>query len=279
LRIVLILIISLLFCNKGTTQSLDETYALATELFDSGAEKEAALYFQRVIFFGYGKYDAECFQKLADISWKEKDYQQAAIYLNGASAAISDIDIRNEILIKRANALLYIEENQLALQDLLSIGDEAVDSTRKRRDFLLGTIFFLNKEFDQASTFLTACFEKQSDKDQIQAWIKQAAAIKHPNPKKAKKLSKYFPGLGQFYAGDIKNGINSLLLASFFVYTTINTAIVYTYWEAALTIAPWMQRYYQGGYTRAEMIAQNKLDRKHFKYYQKIVDLFDKDSL
>lgn len=279
MRIALALIISLLFYNKGASQSLEETYSLATELFDSGAEKEAALYFQRVIYFGYGKYDADCFQKLAKISWEEKDYQQVAIYLNAASAAISDINIRNEILIKRANALLYIDERQLALQDLLYIADDVADSTRKRRDFLLGTIYFLDKEFDKSAASLAACFDKESDKKQVQTWVHQAASIKHPNPKKAKNMSRYFPGLGQFYAGDIKNGINSLLLATFFVYTTINTAIAYSFLEAAFSIAPWMQRYYQGGFTRAEMIAQTKLDQKHFKYYQKIVDLFEQDTL
>lgn len=273
MRIVLTLITCLLFCNKAAAQNLDETYALATELFESGAELQAASHFQRVIYFGYGKYDADCFKKLAAIAIKNKDYQQAAIYLNGAASAEIDLAKRDQLLVRRANLLIMLGENQLALQDLLSISDNAADTVLKNRDFLTGTIYFLDTEFDLAAQSFAACFENDLEKEQVKTWMKQAGAIKHPNPRKAKRLSKYLPGLGQFYAGDIKNGLNSLLLAGFFVYTTINTAITYTYIEAALSIAPWLQRYYQGGFTRAELIAQNKLDRKRFKYYEKVVQL------
>lgn len=278
MKTLLTLIISLCCFNRVQAQTLDETFSLGKALYEAGAEKEADLLFQRVIFFGYGQYDAECFNMLGEIAWKAENYQQAAQYFNGAIAANQEASERNRLLLRRANALMLAGELALALQDLLSTNENLPNSLMKNKQFMLGTIYFVQKEFEQSALALKQCFNKPEDQRMVETWINTAANIKHPNPRKAKRLSKYLPGLGQFYAGDIKNGINSMLLASFFVYTTINTAITYTYIEAALTIAPWLQRYYQGGFTRAEIIAQNKLDRKQFKYYEKVVALLEAEQ-
>lgn len=279
MRTLLILITSLYCFSSIKAQNLDETFRLADALYAAGAEQEADLLFQRAIFFGYGKYDDACFERLAEINWRREDYHQAAIYFNGAIAATTDISKRNHLLIRRANSLLLLGELQLSMQDLFGLSDQLPDSIFRRQQFLLGTIYFIEKDFQQSAQSLKACFEKEEDKKLVEEWVNAAAAIKHPNPQKARKLSKYLPGLGQFYAGDIKNGVNSLLLATFFVYTIINTALTYSYIEAALTIAPWLQRYYQGGFTRAEGIAQRRLNQKQHKYYDRVVKLLESAEL
>jgi hypothetical protein len=84
-------------------------------------------------------------------------------------------------------------------------------------------------------------------------------------------MSIFLPGLGQFYAGDIKNGLNSLLLTGGFFTIGFIVAINYSLVDAMVAVVPWIQRYYVGGYNRAAGIAENKKKSKQDKVYQAIL--------
>ena len=64
-------------------------------------------------------------------------------------------------------------------------------------------------------------------------------------------LSMIFPGAGQFYAGDLKNGFNSLILNAGLLTWFVSYAFTYSTIDAAFTIGPWFYRYYLGGFQRA----------------------------
>ena len=100
-------------------------------------------------------------------------------------------------------------------------------------------------------------------------------SIKGPKPKKARILSTFLPGLGQLYAGDIKNGINSFVLTGVLFVLGINTAINLTLLDALMTVAPWFQRYYMGGYNRAENIAAEKFKEKQNRVFLSILSVYD----
>ena len=99
--------------------------------------------------------------------------------------------------------------------------------------------------------------------------------IKNPKPKTAKILSMIVPGSGQFYAGDIKNGINSLLLTGGFIYLGVHAALNYGIINSLASASPWIQRYYLGGFKRAELIAEERLALKRDRIYQQILDVFE----
>ena len=82
------------------------------------------------------------------------------------------------------------------------------------------------------------------------------------------------PGLGQFYAGDIRDGLNSLIISSAFMYLGINTALQYSFIEAT-SVVPWFARYYMGGYNHAKIIMENRIEEKQFSIYQQILKIIE----
>ena len=73
------------------------------------------------------------------------------------------------------------------------------------------------------------------------------------------------PGLGQFYAGDIKNGINSLVINALFVGLFTYSFVTISPIDAYFSVLPWFQRYYKGGYTKAGIIAEQKVKKRRAK--------------
>ena len=49
---------------------------------------------------------------------------------------------------------------------------------------------------------------------QLKLWMANSEKLMHPNPTFATLMSICIPGTGQIYAGDIKDGVNSILLLS-----------------------------------------------------------------
>ena len=97
--------------------------------------------------------------------------------------------------------------------------------------------------------------------------------INRLNPRTARILSMIIPGLGQFYAGDIKNGTNSIILTLGIATWGIVTAVKSTSpFDVLVTAAPWFQRYYMGGYKKAEQIAINEKKKRRSKVYNQILD-------
>jgi hypothetical protein len=125
-------------------------------------------------------------------------------------------------------------------------------------------------------SFLLAFDEKETiKKNKIDSLFIVLESIKGPKPKKARILSTILPGLGQLYAGDIKNGINSFILTGGLIVLGINTAINLTLLDALMTVAPWFQRYYMGGYNRAENIAAEKFKEKQNRVFLSILSVYD----
>lgn len=85
-------------------------------------------------------------------------------------------------------------------------------------------------------------------------------------------MSMIIPGLGQLYAGDIKNGLNSLILTgglfSLGIYSAINNGFL----DASLSVIPWFQRYYQGGFNKAQIIAKAKIEKKRYQIFNQLLD-------
>ena len=113
----------------------------------------------------------------------------------------------------------------------------------------------------------------------LHALFNENEKLKHKNPKAAKVLSMIIPGAGQLYAGDVKNGLNSLLLTGGFFLLFINTSIAYTFVDALVAVGPWYYRYYLGGYQRAETITINRVEMKRARIYRKMLDTVQSATL
>jgi len=84
-------------------------------------------------------------------------------------------------------------------------------------------------------------------------------------------MSRIIPGSGQLYAGDIKNGLNSLLLTGGIALLGVHLYNQYSLFDAIMSAFPWFARYYKGGYHKAFEIAYQKRSIRRDRTYKQIL--------
>ncbi|MEZ5173865.1 MAG: hypothetical protein R2850_10260 [Bacteroidia bacterium] len=261
MRSVFAILLCLGLSIQAEGQNLEETYALGKEQYRLGLYQSSELALERVLFFGNGMHQPECLGLIGDIRMQQGKAQEAVQYYSRASKASNSYEQQVYYNLRKTSGLLADGNSMLAQIDLFSISENVSDSLLKYRNFLLGVAYFQQFDFDNGkASFLAALPENAiEERQQVDSLFTVLSKIKHPNPKTARIMSVFLPGLGQFYSGDIKNGINSLLLTGAFLTLGIHTAIKYTLLDAFGSVLPWFQRYYMGGYNRAEKIAEDRL--------------------
>jgi tetratricopeptide (TPR) repeat protein len=273
LKSILLFTVSLLLNCGLIAQDLEQTYQSGKTNYALGNYQAATLDFERVIFFGQGKYDGEVFELLGKIHQATGDFERSASFFGQAAeySTLSENFLRNKIA--QASCLILANKAVLAKIELLGLSDNIPDSIKAKQYFLLGVSEFTAGSFDESRSAFKKSISivNPSKETHIDSLFDALANIKHPNPKTARILSTIIPGSGQFYAGDVKNGFNSLLLTGGFVTVGFFVAINYSLLDSFVSVIPWIQRYYIGGIKRSGNIAAERKLQKQDKIYQEIL--------
>jgi tetratricopeptide (TPR) repeat protein len=266
-----------LFSFSATAQDLEETYHFGLEQYALSNYDVASLAFERVLYFGEGHFAISSLDHLARIQLTQGEKESAVNYYHRAAVMSDAYAEKCWFTLRKCSGMLALHKTQLALIDLYGISDDLPDSIVYYKNFLLGVAHFSNLNFEESrNAFKHALPASESVKQhQLDSLFQVLIHIRHPNPKAAKILSVILPGAGQFYAGDVKNGINSLLLTGGFLFLAVNTAVNYGIVHSMASVFPWFQRYYLGGYTRAGRIAEDRLSEKRDLIYQNILNVYD----
>jgi len=273
--LLLVFSLSILF-PRASAQDLEETYRFGLEQYAISNYESATLAFERVLYFGKGQYIISTLDHLARIKLAQGDPESAIKYYHRASVTADEYAEKSWYTLRKCAGLLSLQKTKLAMVDLYDITDNLPDSTLKYKYFLLGVAHFAELNFAESRiAFKQALPETEvSKRNSLDSLFNVVQDIKHPKAKTAKILSIIIPGAGQFYAGDIKNGVNSLLLTGGFMFLGINTAVKYGFMNSFVSVFPWFQRYYMGGYHRAERIAVERLAEKRDYIYQEVLNLY-----
>ncbi len=275
LGLLILIVFSQIILQKVSAQNFAETIKFADSQFVSGNFDEALKTYQRALFFSEGRQNLYMFSKIAEISYLEMDYETAQRYY-GLAYDMSDNDSqKTEFLFNKASCQILNKNYQLALIDLFSVTDTS-EIIQRRLDFYIATCYFGLEDFDQAKTYFESCTELE-DRNELSVLF-SGKKLFTPSPKKARIMSMILPGLGQTYSGDIKSGLNSLLLTSGLIALGIKISIIYSPVDAIFAILPWYQRYYTGGYGKAKEIAEKKLAENRNDLYVKILNLVDRNK-
>ena len=275
LNLSVLIVFNLAAFQKLPAQNFEETIAFADHQFKSGNLTTALKTYQRALFFSEGRENLYLFRQIAEISYINNDYESAQKYFGLAYNQSDNDSLKTELLFSKAFCQILDKNFQLAIIDLFSVNDTS-GIIQKRLNFYLATCYFGIEEFSQAKTYFKLCVA-----------IKDSAALRElftrrnllsPSPKKARIMSMILPGLGQFYSGDTKSGLNSLFLTSGLIALGVNISIRYSPADAIFAILPWYQRYYTGGYGKAEEIASRKRQLKRNEVYNKILKLIAENS-
>lgn len=265
--LTLICIINSIFVNA---QSLSETLSFADSLYTNQTYELATESYKRVLFFDKnGVYTNQTYPKIADCLFQTEKYDEAATYFDLAYFSESNEEKKSEHLLKKAASLLILKQYDYALIEIYNLPEALTEEQQKEKNTLEAIIYFAKNDFDASRNSFN---QVASDTSKINALFVQNKKVDRIKPKTAKVLSMIIPGLGQLYVGDIKNGLNSFILTGGLLTLGIHSAIVNSPLDAAFAVLPWFQRYYQGGFKKAEIIAKAKIDEKRFAIYNKLLD-------
>ncbi len=261
----------LLALSPGMGQNLEETRRFADQLFVNGHYSLALSSYHRIAYFDRQKTDPGLLLKIADCYLANNDLNHALEYYDHSYFAENSDSLKVEILFRKSTCYINSHNYALALVELLSLGYVHDNWFHKRLNFYLGMCWFGLGDFPKSlECFLTAA-NREDQRASIQAIFADPQNLNRPNPKLASWLSIFIPGSGQIYTGEIVDGINSMLLTGTFVALAFYLAVTSSPLDAVLTALPWFQRYYQGGFKRAEEFAKQKRAENRSQTFDRIL--------
>lgn len=261
-------------------QTPAETLAFARQQMAEGNEILAAKTYQRLVFFTGDRYREECYGQLAGLFFRQGDMEKSAHFFDLLYHAAHSDSLRYEAVFGKAGALLLLHEHKKCLIELFALPADLPENWARRRWLYLGAAQFGARDFDAAEAALQHLFAPEDvvSRRQLRDLLDKARRVERKSPKTARVLSMVLPGAGQFYAGDIKNGFNSLLLNALLGYWFVSTAQGYTFFDASFTVMPWFLRYHAGGYKHVGQILEHEKEDRQRRIFQKILVLQKTDD-
>jgi tetratricopeptide (TPR) repeat protein len=268
----LVLYLMLIISSFGLrAQSVEQSKVFADDLYVSGAYQNALEVYNRVLFFDTAEvFSANIYPKIADAYYQTEQYAKANAFYDLAYNTSTDNILKNTYLLRKISGFLILKELDYAEIDFLSLDSTTLTTAQNtEKDLFSAIILFAKNDFETAEK---AFLKISKDSTVVQDLFVKNKKISRISPKKAKNLSRVIPGLGQLYVGDVKNGLNSFLLTGGLMVLGIRGVLVNSLLDAAFSVGPWLQRYYKGGYEKAEAIAKAKILEKRFKIYNQLLD-------
>jgi len=277
-----ILIISCLLSLTVQAQSVSEIVSFANTQFESENYAIAVKEYNRALFFGAESVDevsiqiAHCYSELANYQLAEDFYDQA--YRHSQSDSL-----KNEAILGKSYCLLLENKNLAALSELIYFNNETNLEQQIQSHFLNGIAYYGLRNDSLALEEFSAVLElselSDSVKTELNSEFKKVFKYqKKYNPTRAYIMSGIIPGSGQLSVGAYREGINSMILITGLYIVAAQVIINYSLVDAALSLFPWIQRYYMGGMDKAKGLAVSKIESKRYESYEKIIDITTPNS-
>lgn len=250
----------LCFSNNSEAQDLQESMQLADQYQRNGDYEQAIKLYRRVVYFDTSYlYSAKLFKQMGNAFFSMKQFEEGAQCFDKSFKVEIDSIQQNDCIIAQTRCLLALGKYIEAIGELQNLTVDLPDSQFRQKHYYLGICYYFNSEMDSSENHLIKLMSNDSNQHfKLHQLFVQTKRIERINPGKAKTMSKFIPGLGQFYAHDYKNAVNSFILniglASLFVLTSYNYSVL----DAVLSVYPWFQRYYIGGANKAYLIAEKR---------------------
>lgn len=270
----LTLIIISFWNSLASAQDIQSSFRFANQLYETAEYANAIEVYKRVLFFdNKGTYGPKIYRNIADCLYLTEQFSEAANYYDLAYFVEADDSIKVDITLQKVSCFLLRKDYSGAQEELFALDDNLSHSQRLTGLFYEAMLTFALEDFEQSERIFK---EISADTLAVHQVFRTNDKVSKISPKKAKTLSIIFPGLGQFYAGDIKNGLNSMLLTSGLFYLGVRSAINTSFLDAAVSVIPWFQRYYTGGFNKAEAIAIAKKQQKRYVVFTELLSEVEK---
>jgi tetratricopeptide (TPR) repeat protein len=277
LRKYYILIISLLAALITNAQSVSDVVNFANAQFREGNYQIAAREYNRAFFFGYEHVDVVSLQ-IGHCYSELEDYTLAASFYDRAYKYSSSDSIKNESVLGKAYCLLLQNKNLQAIEELFNLSEGPIAPQLAQMHYLKGIAYYNLKDDSLAYKEFYAVLDVSGETDSLQTALtsefkKVNRYQRRYNPMLSYIMSAFIPGSGQISVGAYKEGINSMVLVAGLAIIAIQIIKSFSFLDAAITLLPWVQRYYMGGMDKAKILAISKIEEKRYLSYQKIINL------
>lgn len=261
-------------------QTVDEALLFARAQLAEGNHALALKTYQRVLYFSGNRHREECQGQLAILHTEAGNLEKATFFYDLIYQSASTDSLRYEALFNKTGLLMLQNQYKKALLELLSLPKNLPQPWASRKQLYLGAAHFGLRDFKSARQDLLPLFaaDDLAGRAEFERLMREAERVARKNPKTARLLSILLPGAGQFYAGDIRNGLNSLLLNAVLGYWFVATGLNYSFIDAAATVSPWLFRYYGGGIRRAGEILERKKEERLRKIFNKVLGMNERFS-
>jgi len=272
-KVIFLTISLILIFIRVPAQDLAQTRQFADQLYASGNFSQSLAAYQRVLYFSPREADPGLLIRIADNFLACGQMERALEYYDHGYFAQTNDSLRVEILFDKTACYLRSHEYKYALMELLNLDNNPDRWYFRKLNFYLGMAWFGQEDFANSQLAFINAARNELEAESIRAVFENKKLMDKPNPKVASWLSIFIPGSGQIYTGYIADGINSFLLTGSFVALSFYLAVVTTPLDAILTALPWFQRYYQGGFQRAEELAEKKRAENRSIAFDRILTL------
>ena len=258
-------------------QSIDETYRFAEKQFLAGNYETALIEYQRVAFFDAdGKYNS-VYQKIGESFYAVSQFDEAARNFDIAARATKNDSLQTEMYFKKAMCYFKQHNYFFALNELLGLQPPASSYFQQKHHLYTAIAWFGIEEYENAYERLSKIVDDESIPQLTSVFNHFEKIRKRFRPEKVQTMSTIFPGIGQFYVGNIGSGLNSLVLIGGIGVITINIWQSYGFLDAILSMSSWYYRYYSGGIKNAKSLALEKIAHEREEAYQEIMQLVEEN--
>jgi len=274
-RFAFFFIILLFTINYANSQTVEETLKFADNQFDIKNYDIALENYKRVLFFEKDKNNFYINNQIADIYAELEDFNNAIKYYDFSINSCTNDSIKFELIFKKASCNIFLLDFQNALIDLYAISDSLSPTLLSRKYFYLGVCFYGLENFKSSEKYFIKSLKNKDNEETIRKLFRNKNKFYRPYPKVAIVLSFVFPGAGQIYSGNFKDGFNSFSLTSALAGLTFYISYRYSPIDAII-ILPWFTRYYQGGINNAKKSAERKRQENRNEIFNDILKTINK---
>jgi len=260
-----------LLFQVGLAQSVPLVLKQADSLLGRGDYFSAVKLYDRILFFDDSAYAANSYEKIAECYFLNGQYDKAANYFGIAGKGAKSDSLAQRVFEKRAISLLMGEEFLSAREELLEMPETYLKT--QEGILLMALSMYGNQETEAAFSEFSKLETLKEKGKELGRLRKRLDRAERKNPKTARIMSMIVPGSGQIYAGDWRNGLNSLLLTGGLMTLGLYTIGTVGFIDGLIMVGPWFQRYYTGGFKRSESSVNALKKRVRFEVLQEMLRL------
>lgn len=260
-----------LLFQVGLAQSVPLVLKQADSLLGRGDYFSAVKLYDRILFFDDSAYAANSYEKIAECYFLNGQYDKAANYFGIAGKGAKSDSLAQRVFEKRAISLLMGEEFLSAREELLEMPETYLKT--QEGILLMALSMYGNQETEAAFSEFSKLETLKDKGKELGRLRKRLDRAERKNPKTARIMSMIVPGSGQIYAGDWRNGLNSLLLTGGLMTLGLYTIGTVGFIDGLIMVGPWFQRYYTGGFKRSESSVNALKKRVRFEVLQEMLRL------